>query len=484
MKKAILCAAALMFGTMAFAQVSGAPVATQVLPIGGAPATANTGESIQNGNDNKVRVRQAGTSQSVYTNQNDGSGSGGNLAKVRQTGAVQPGISGELNLAEVLQSGSANQAQTRQEGDYNNASTRQGQNDDSSSGNKAKIRQGVADQAESNHAAIEQDGNGNLAQTQQTYDNSDAWTTQVGTTNKSMINQDAGPNGTDGHEARVIQLGTNNESFVDQEGAGARNTAFAFQQGVLNQAKQYQTTNAGAGSNMGNEAKIKQGGDNNLLVPVSLNLYNRIANEVFDVRTYGPQNGGPAFNNDALQVQSGKLQEAAIEQKNSDNYAEQRQSGWGHDAMIYQNARGAGSNNYAKQDQRGDINTAGLVQAGSDNKAYQYQQNRENDVLSAQNGDENLLNTHQFGNKNRITTAQHGDENAVLIVQRGGHSYVAQQNIQDSGAGGGNQIDALQLGPNGDFSADGVNCMFMPEVDLNMDYSIPDFELDDVCPDC
>ena len=153
MKKAILCAAALMFGTMAFAQVSGAPTASAVPALPGAAANANTGESIQNGNDNKVRVRQAGTSQSVYTNQNDGSGSGGNLAAVQQTGLVNP-TSGIANLAEVLQSGSANQSTTLQEGDYNNAVTRQGQNDDSSARNKAWIRQGTGQQAESNHAAI------------------------------------------------------------------------------------------------------------------------------------------------------------------------------------------------------------------------------------------------------------------------------------------------------------------------------------------
>ncbi len=50
--------------------------------------------------------------------------------------------------------------------------------------------------------------------------------------------------------------------------------------------------------------------------------------------------------------------------------------------------------------------------------------------------------------------------------------------------GGGNQIDVLQLGPNGNFGTDGVQCMFMDEVDLNMNYDVPDFTLDNVCPGC
>lgn len=228
MKKVILCAAALMFGTVAMAQVSGTPMGggsqpavTPVAALPGAAAGANTGQSIQNGNDNKVRVRQAGTSQSVLTNQSDGSGTGGNLAQVTQIGLVQSG-SGELNLAEVQQQGSANQTTLLQQGDYNEAITRQGSNDDASSGNKARIQQGAvgAQQAESNYAAIDQDGTNNQAQTDQRYDNSDAWTIQVGDANKSMVYQSAGPNGSSGHDALTEQYGNNNESSIHQGNGG------------------------------------------------------------------------------------------------------------------------------------------------------------------------------------------------------------------------------------------------------------------------
>ncbi len=493
MKKAILCAAALMFGTMAFAQVSGAPTASAVPALPGAAAGANTGESIQNGNDNKVRVRQAGTSQSVYTNQNDGSGSGGNLAAVQQTGLVNP-TSGIANLAEVLQSGSANQSTTLQEGDYNNAVTRQGQNDDSSARNKALIRQGTGQQAENNHAAIEQDGDDNLARTQQTYDNSDAWTRQIGDGNKSMIIQNAGPNGTTGHEAMNYQEGDRNESSIDQSGAGARNTAVAIQRADDNQAKQLQTTTATAGSGMGNRAGITQGLALGFsAVPVATSTWIEIINDVDGTASGISHSTQDSYGAKAKQTQHGKLQQADIIQfggtVGASNYAEQEQaSGWGNEAGISQGHYQVGDDsNYAKQYQAGDNNRAGIVQEGSGFKALQDQRGHRNKALSYQTGEDNLLNIHQRGNDNRATSAQHGAANAALIVQRGGHSYVAEQNMdlgQFDVSAGGNQIDVLQLGPNGDFATDGIDCDFDPPMNLDMNYNIPDLTIDDVCPDC
>ncbi len=262
----MLSAAALLIGTIAFAQVSGAPSADQSLvPQNSADTEANAGLSIQNGNDNRVRVRQAGELNTSYTEQdNGGLGSGGNLARVMQTGNVNgnQADSGEDNAAEVRQSGTANQSTTVQEGDFNNAYTAQGQNDNgASTGNKALIRQGVANQAESNFAAIEQDGTDNQAQTQQTTDNSDAWTRQTGDENKSMIVQNAAPEGSFGHEAENFQNGDRNESSIDQRGAGARNLARTFQTGSDNQAKQAQIATSGL-AGMGNRAGIVQGQDN------------------------------------------------------------------------------------------------------------------------------------------------------------------------------------------------------------------------------
>ena len=493
MKKAILCAAALMFGTMAFAQVSGAPTASAVPALPGAAAGANTGESIQNGNDNKVRVRQAGTSQSVYTNQNDGSGSGGNLAAVQQTGLVNP-TSGIANLAEVLQSGSANQSTTLQEGDYNNAVTRQGQNDDSSARNKALIRQGTGQQAENNHAAIEQDGDDNLARTQQTYDNSDAWTRQVGDENKSMIVQNAGPNGSDGHEANVEQYGDRNESAVDQDGfpgQGGRNVATTYQLGDDNQAKQKQKTTAASGV-AGNRGSIVQGpGPYDVLIGAA----NSDAGSIYAAWPGGVA-GSPTLESigaKAKQTQYGKMNEAAIRQiggtVGASNYGEQEQlSGWNNDAALYQGHFFAGEDdNYGKQSQAGDNNDAGLVQSGSGMKGLQTQYGHRNDAASVQVGEDHRLNVHQRGNDNVAETGQAGSGNAALLTQRDGQSYSIAQNLNLGWldrSQGGNQADVLQLGPNGDFSADYIDCDFDPPMNLDMNYNIPDLIIDDVCPDC
>ena len=65
MKKVFLSAVALMIAAVGFSQVtdtngnsSPAPQAATVL--GGTSLTGNAAEAIQNGNDNRVRVRQAG----------------------------------------------------------------------------------------------------------------------------------------------------------------------------------------------------------------------------------------------------------------------------------------------------------------------------------------------------------------------------------------------------------------------------------------
>tara|TARA_R100000935_G_scaffold9625_1_gene19553 strand:- start:36332 stop:37837 length:1506 start_codon:yes stop_codon:yes gene_type:complete len=501
MKKVILCAVALVFGTFAYAQVGGAPVADQSLvPDNSASAESNAGLSIQNGDDNRVRVRQAGELNTVYTEQDNGTGLGGNLARVMQTGDVNgnQADSGEDNAAEVRQSGSANQSTTVQEGDFNNAYTAQGQNDAASSGNKALIRQGTGNQAESNYAAIEQDGSGNQAQTQQTYDNSDAWTRQMGTDNKSMISQNAAPEASFGHEAENFQNGDRNESSINQMGAGARNTARTFQTGDDNQAKQDQTTNS-ALAGMGNRAGIGQGQDGfgafqfSTITPVAVALHGRIDSEVDGSADPLSTTSAASIGAKAKQVQAGKLQEADIMQfggtVGASNYAEQVQaSGWNNDAGIVQGHFNIGeTSNYAKQYQAGDNNTAGLVQEGSGFKALQDQRGHRNEALSYQTGEDNLLNIHQRGNDNDATSTQHGLANQALIVQRGGQSFVAQQNMglgSSDLSDGGNQIDALQLGPNGDFGTDGIDCDFEDPMDLDMDYTVPGFDLGDVCPDC
>jgi len=496
MKKLILSASALLICGLGYSQVTdthgtASPTSVYVSPLSGSAGLANSGESIQNGNDNRVRVRQAGALMSVQTIQSDGSGSGGNLADVRQTGNVAPPPSGFANDANVYQTGTANQSRTRQEGDFNQAITNQGQNDDGSARNRARIQQGTNGQAEGNYAAIDQDGNDNQANTLQTYDNNDAWTQQLGDDNKSLVSQDGGPNQTDGHSASVDQEGDNNGSIVMQSGAGARNTAVAVQLGDDNFAKQVQSTDAVAGG-LGNLATVSQGDGsvNSNLVPTI--LFGQLDN-VDDITNVGFS--GDSFGGIAYQTQGGSDNESEIHQFGASgvdgNYAEQNQSGDSNDAMIVQNAFGnpSGGANYARQDQDDNASNsqAGIAQNGFNHKAYQRQTGDDNNIMSTQRGNGNLVNTYQDGDQNRGTTAQRGVDNQILLVQRGGHSYSVTQNLPNGSPvgspNGGNQADILQLGPNGDFSADAIECVFEDQMSMPMP-ELGTFSLGDVCPGC
>ena len=480
MKKLIFSAIALLAGTFAFAQlnpapygpqyVGPAPTATLQPALPGAASGANTGLSVQNGNANKVRVQQAGTSQSVYTFQDDGNGTGGNHAKVMQTGAVQA-ISGVENAAEVLQSGSDNRSQTKQEGDYNSAITRQGQNDLSSSGNKAGIRQGTGQQAENNVAVIDQDGENNEGSIQQTYDNSEAWTIQSGTANQSMVNQNAGPNGTAGHYAYTEQLGDDNQNAIIQSGDGQSNWAFAYQTGDNNLSKQVQDQADAVGSGFVNYAMVDQGSmKDGLISDIKTSL------DAVDSRINDDALNPTTTNSVAIQNQEGGDLDAESHQFGNANHSEQYQSGYGNDAYMLQNSYGTG--NYGRQDQIGTQSIAGLAQSGSGNKAWQRQADDNNIVMSTQVGNGNLLNTFQDGNGNRGITSQYGTDNAALLVQRGGHSYTIEQD------GTGNQANILQLGPNGNFNTDGIDCSFLDPNNPTINYPDLDFNLSDICSGC
>lgn len=497
MKKVIFCAVALFAGGMTFAQVTDAngnssPNPNVIAPLAGSAAGANSGLSIQNGHENKVRVRQAGTSQSVYTFQDDGTtGFGENQADVRQTGAVSS-MSGVANAADVRQSGALNNSRTIQEGDNNEAVTRQGQLDGSSTANRARIQQGTGQQAQDNYAAIDQNGDNNWASTRQTYDNSDAWTQQTGDKNKSKILQDAGPNQTDGHYAMNQQEGNENESYINQQGNGARNSARAYQVGDNNQSKQYQTATATSGS--GNDAGVQQGGGSGTLGAVAQEAVTQWVNVINNVD--GAANpiffSYPNDYNKALQVQVGDDNSAGIFQVGGGaagaNYAEQNQDGNANNAGIAQAHHFNGeADNYGRQDQEGDSNTAGLVQQGSNNKSYQAQDGDSNTSLAHQAGSGHKLNTHQFGDGSIAHAAQHGADNRALIVQYDGQSYTVEQNknlgVFDRSAGG-NQADILQMGPSGDFGAGAVECDFADPKDLDMDYTFPEVDLGNICGGC
>jgi hypothetical protein len=499
MKKVILGASAMLFCTIGFAQVtpsvtSGSqPAARTVSALPGAAATANAGESYQNGNDHKVQVRQAGTNQTVYTEQNDGDGAGGNLASVMQTGSVSS-VSGAENAAEVIQQGTANESTLIQQGDRNNAITEQGLTDLESTGNKARIQQGNGGGSEDNTAAIRQDGDYNEANTFQTWDNNDAFTIQDGESNKSMIVQNGGGENLAGQEALAEQYGDRNESSIAQGGAGGRNVANTIQDGDDNHAKQTQNTIAASGMlaetaliNQGNEATFAGVGSTlNNMLDNGQNLYDEL--DAVDNITNGSFNPG-SQGGIAFQTQNGKMSAAEIHQFGSGsqagNYAEQYQDGWNQNALIVQNAYGNsnGGDNYARQEQHVDNNDAAIAQNGRGNKAFQYQTDRRNMALSTQRGAGNLVNTYQFGNDNKVTTAQRGQSNAALVVQRGGQSYVASQNIPGGNPNGNNQIDVYQGGPTDDFS-NMIDCGFDMPMDPMVIPEVPTLTIGDICPDC
>ena len=481
MKKVFFCAVALIFGSSVYAQYGpqyqGPTEEATLQPrLSGAALDANTGLSIQNGDNNRVQVRQAGTYQSAYTNQDNGaSGIGGNLARVRQTGAVNA-TSGIQNAADVIQSGTENQSTTRQEGDLNSAITKQGQNLDSEY-NRGLIRQGIADQAEENIAKLEQDGVFNQGTIYQTSDSNDAWTVQNGDGNTSFTSQRAAPNNTNGHYAYTEQNGNDNQNGIDQSGTqGEGNWAWAFQTGDANKSLQTQVNTDVPASGFVNYAMVNQGSFNTGLLT---------SDGLIDLQTLDgdvtPEVGNlniVTSNSVAFQDQVGGDLDAEAHQYGDSNHSEQIQSGYGNDAFVLQNTTGAGTGNYARQDQSGTQSFATLGQFGSGNKAWQRQAGDDNVVVSSQIGDNNLLNTFQDGDGNRGITLQHGEDNAALLVQRGGHSYTIEQ------YGTGNQADVLQLGPNGDFGTDGIICEFETPRDWNPINGVDSFGLDSICDGC
>jgi hypothetical protein len=492
MKKVILSAAALMFGALSYGQVfPSAPKAqsqTTVANNSGDPQ-ANKGKSEQFGNDQRVRVRQAGTKQSVYTMQSNGTGSGGNRAEVLQSGDNH-GLSGRLNAADVYQRGTRNKSLLIQQGDKNNAITRQGMSNAGSANNKAYIRQGVG-YAEDNFAAIDQDGRNNQAKTMQYWDNNDAYTDQDGNFNRSRIEQLARPENSAGHWAFVDQNDDHQTSFVLQEGDGARNYAYTAQAGLNNYADQYQTTDATSGN--ANRAQIAQGIDG-LFSTTGFN--SDIANLGSDVISLlGPSFPITVYSRDAkaFQDQNGDDNQAYIGQFGESigsprvgNYAEQDQTGDDNNAYLVQNwysPSPAGANK-GEQEQIGDYNDAAIIQSGRLHRASQYQRGNDNVALSSQKGLNNKAFTYQYGNDNWVSTAQNGQYNKAVVSQYGGQSYIVEQNISDGLPYGNNQVDVIQMGPAGTHFNDAAASCFI-DMDTPQDWTrTPMPRTPDICTDC
>ena len=500
MKKVILSAAALAFGAVAFAQTTPATPPTAPTTVDVPLATdlngdnGDYGESIQTGDANRVRVRQAGVNQSVYTNQANGSGTGGNLAWTIQTGQVgdtpmnAPGTSGMENAIEVVQKGTENSSYTKQEGDENMAETLQGTNDDASANNVAYIRQGNGQQAQSNEASIIQDGNDNKAHTVQTFDNNDAFTVQNGEGNESDINQRANPNQSAGHYAYVDQDGMDNQSKVDQDGA-ARQSAETLQLGNDNDARQTQN-----GSAPGNTALINQGYQTKYDGPTRGTIGQDLL--AVDDWTGGGPTGDNSYGATAVQEQTGSNNAGEIAQYGeadgdaSGNSASQQQKGDNGAAFIVQNAYGNtdGGRNYAFQIQEsGNGNVAGIAQNGEGHKAWQYQEGDMNSALSTQRGEGNKAKTYQMGSNNDVTTAQRGQMNVALVSQTtDGASYIASQNVTDGFMFGSNQIDVVQVGPGVDSFTEpsGLNCEFPDSLTMGNLTLSNAIELAPICTDC
>ena len=507
MKKLIFGAAALLFTGAMMAQTptfnlpaqsamtdikgDSSVDATEVAHLAG-DTYGNSGESIQNGNTNKVQVLQAGTNNSVYTNQADGLGLGDNKAKIWQTGDVNGNYfndSGYRNVADVQQRGTDNQAEVGQEGDTNEAVVKQGMKEGTlglSEGNKAYINHGIAENGETNYAMIEQDGMDNSAKTVQTHDNSEARTVQEGDDNIADIRQEANPNQTEGHSALAEQYGDDNVTKIRQYGAFT-NTAHSVQFGDDNKSNQKQWS----GPNSGNRADVNQGAAN----IINTNLYTSIHdNGLLAVDDIANGSFAPgSYGGKALQIQSGDDNEAYLEQFGSSaqigNVGEQRQYGANNDAYLVQNEYGNpnGGANYARQDQDGDDNVAGIGQNGTDHLAYQRQIGNNNSAMSTQRGDYNRVSTYQGGDNNILETGQRGTNNTILLVQKQesyfpGHSYKVSQNLPGGTPvgmpNGGNIADILQLGPGGGV---GEGCDFQVPTPLDCPTGLGDFDIANPC---
>lgn len=520
MKKVILGATAFIVGGVAFAQDSG-----QMMPenyLGGPQETvvnkssntdANAAETYQLGNNNKVRVAQAGTLQTAYVSQDNGAtGEGANLAIIQQTGEVGPN-SGVANAAEIKQSGATNGVAIGQQGDNNSARAYQGNGDfnagtgdKESTGNISLIQQGTGQQAQYNAAETLQDGDENYVQIQQTFDRNSALVEQFGDRNKMNIDQNAGPNLSDGHGAIGQQVGDDNEGTIFQDGTAQNNgdtgASFArlLQLGNENKSKQIQTSIANEGT-QGELGEVNQGfvdanalrnrldNDGQANAHGTTNVLDQL-NEVDNANdlTSNPFNNG-STGAEAVQMQTGKMNAGVINQFNGSveaaNRAQQNQSGWNQEALIVQDGTGS-EGNFAFQDQSNDNNVAAIGQRGGGNIAQQVLDGKRNQAFSSQVGDNHKLSTNQSGNDSRFETLQNGVGNAIVIAQTDGQSAWVEQNRGEAGAGG-NQAGIIQTGPNeslpGDLGVEVLNCDFQDIMEPAA-FNAETLNINNLCPDC
>lgn len=433
MKKVILSAMALMAGSLVFAQVSGdaaAPQAQQADYAAGASAPANAVENIQSGVANYMLVRQEGTSSSVYIDQSEGGAGEGNLIYVRQSGNVNDNtaLSGEGNMADVRQAGTNNDGYIRQEGDFNEAAMVQTAGSDDNIG---YIRQGTGQNAEDNYAGLVQDGSGNSGWIQQTFDNSEALTLQTGTDHQSLTNQNANPDNSAGHDARVEQQGNSQMSYVAQTGSNSE--ADVYQEGDSNYSDVRQS---GTGVNT---ADVDQSGNlNKSFVESAGNGQNSIVFQDGDENKADINQSGAAINN------------AHIVQIGNNDYANQSQTnaaGAANNALINQgdlvNALSLSELDVLYTDTNAILDAEGGVPSPESFNGVAFQ---------VQNGSGNRAEAHQFGEDefffdflpvgpNYSKQIQTGNNNEALVVQNAFHGDLP-FNLEPDGANTALQVQS------------------------------------------
>lgn len=257
----------------------------------------------------------------------------------------------------------------------------------------------VSQNGDDNDAAVEQLGSGNDAELNQGFDGQgqngaigDIF--QDGTDNSASLNQRAW--GNDGNEHSIEQIGDANVANVDIY--NGNNFGFVNQEGSENNARMVQ-------SGSGHGSVILQSGDENYAQSSSTagsGNVTAIAQGVPGGLTGLPVNGGPQSLN-LIPVFSSVGNAATLAVKGSDNEAGILQIG------AYNNA---GSNPQWSGDLGisidGDGNTAGIAQLGSENTANI-------SVL----GNANMAMIGQMGNSNTGSIMQDGSGNSALITQDG-----------------------------------------------------------------
>lgn len=288
-----------------------------------------------------------------------------------------------------------------------------------------------------------------------------AYVDQAGLNNDINIDQD---NAGSGAVADVIQIGNDNDASVEQQATGSQNAgsyAVITSNGNDNDAAIRQSNDAGPADNgphyadiqqggdtmtgsksnskaFGNSASIEQGVDGNGNLTTSTSLKAKILQEGIET--------GVAVGNEAKIRQNGDNMFARIDQDGGWNQASIIQVGFGdsaggfgfenneasisqvgfyNDAATYQEGIGNGS----QIDQDGNFNVASHSQTGVDNTALTVQTGYKNLSVIWQDGEGNMASAIQDGLYNKSWITQDGDSNMAEVEQFNGYNYSAVEQL-------------------------------------------------------